>query len=121
MPRVKRGVTSRARHKRLFAKTKGMLHGRKNLVKLAKQASLKAVTNAFTDRRRNKRDFRGAWIISINAACRQEGISYSDFIKKLKDFGSDLDRKVLSEIAINQPESFRELVKNVSTRAETQK
>ncbi|PJC65734.1 50S ribosomal protein L20, partial [Candidatus Berkelbacteria bacterium CG_4_9_14_0_2_um_filter_42_30] len=110
MPRVKRGVTSRARHKRLFAKTKGMKAGRRNQVKLARQAFLKAGTNAYIDRRRKKRDFRGAWIISINAACREQGISYSQFIKKLKNNKIELDRKVLSEMARSHPESFAQLV-----------
>jgi len=114
MPRVKRGVTSRARHKRLFAKTKGMKAGRRNQVKLARQAFLKAGTNAYIDRRRKKRDFRGAWIISINAACREQGISYSQFIKKLKDNKIELDRKVLSEMAKSHPESFAQLVKEVA-------
>jgi len=114
MPRVKRGVTSRARHKRLFAKTKGMKAGRRNQVKLARQAFLKAGTNAYIDRRRKKRDFRGAWIISINAACREQGISYSQFIKKLKDNKIELDRKVLSEMARSHPESFAQLVKEVA-------
>ena len=114
MPRVKRGVTSRARHKRLFAKTKGMKAGRRNQVKLARQAFLKAGTNAYIDRRRKKRDFRGAWIISINAACREQGISYSQFIKKLKNNKIELDRKVLSEMAKSHPESFAQLVKEVA-------
>lgn len=114
MPRVKRGVTSRARHKRLFAKTKGMKAGRRNQVKLARQAFLKAGTNAYIDRRRKKRDFRGAWIISINAACREQGISYSQFIKKLKNNKIELNRKVLSEMARSHPESFAQLVKEVA-------
>ncbi len=113
MPRVKRGVTTKARHKRLFAKTKGMLSGRRNSVKLAKQAVLKAGTNAYKDRRRKKRDFRAAWIISINAACRENGITYSDFIKKLIDQKIELNRKVLSEMAKTQPEIFSKLIKEV--------
>lgn len=113
MPRVKRGVTTKAKHKKLFAKTKGMRAGRKNQVKLARQAILKAGTNAYIDRRRKKRDFRGAWIISINAACREEGISYSQFIKKLADKKIELDRKVLSDMAKNHPEQFSNLVKEV--------
>lgn len=113
MPRVKRGVTSKARHKRLFAKTKGMLGNRRNSVKLARQAFLKAGTNAYKDRRRKKRNFRGAWIISVNAACRENGITYSDFIKKLTDQKIELNRKVLSEMAKTQPEIFANLVKEV--------
>ncbi len=114
MPRVKRGVTTKAKHKRLFARTVGMKAGRRNQVKLAKQAVLKAGTNAYIDRRRKKRDFRGAWIISINAACRANGLSYSQFIKKLIDQKIELNRKVLSEMAKAQPEAFSELVKQVS-------
>jgi len=114
MPRVKRGVTSRARHKRLFAKTKGMRAGRRNQVKLAKQAFLKAGTNAYKDRRRKKRDFRGAWIVSINAACRENGTTYSDFIKKLAEQKIELNRKVLSETAKFHPEAFAKLVKEVA-------
>ena len=113
MPRVKRGVTTKAKHKKLFAKTKGMRAGRKNQVKLARQAILKAGTNAYIDRRRKKRDFRGAWIISINAACREEGISYSQFIKKLADKKIELNRKVLSDMAKNHPEKFSNLIKEV--------
>lgn len=113
MPRVKRGVTAKARRKRLFAKTKGMRAGRKNQVKLARQAFLKAGTNAYIDRRRKKRDFRSSWIISINAACREEGISYSQFIKKMADKKTELDRKVLSEMAKNHPTEFSSFVKEV--------
>jgi len=114
MSRVKRGVANRARHKRLFAKTKGMKAGRRNQVKLARQAFLKAGTNAYTDRRRKKRDFRGAWIISINAACRENGITYSEFIKKLTEQKIELNRKVLSEMAKSYPEAFAKLVKEVA-------
>lgn len=113
MPRVKRGVTTKAKHKRLLAKTKGMRAGRKNQVKLARQAFLKAGTNAYIDRRRKKRDFRASWIISINAGCRSEGISYSDFIKILADKKIDLNRKVLADMAKNHPEEFSKLVKEV--------
>ena len=114
MPRVKRGVTTNKKHKRLFAKTKGMKAGRRNQVKLARQAFLKAGTNAYIDRRRKKRDFRGSFIISINAACRAEGVSYSQFIKLLKDKNIELDRKVLSQMAISHPESFKALVEQVA-------
>ena len=114
MPRVKRGVTTNAKHKKLLAKTKGMKASRRASVKLAKQAVLKAWTNAFIDRRRKKRDFRASWIISINAACRANGITYSQLIKKLSDQKIELNRKVMSEMAKTQPESFAELVKQVS-------
>lgn len=114
MSRVKRGVTTKKKHKALFAKTKGMKAGRRNIVGLAKQAILKAGTNAYKDRRRKKRDFRASFIISINAACRQNGLSYSEFIKKLSDNKIELDRKVLSEIAKSEPEVFAGIVKEVT-------
>ncbi len=114
MARVKRSVTTKKKHKSLFAKTKGMKAGRRNQVKLAKQAVLKAGTNAYKDRRRKKRDFRASFIISINAACRENGICYSDFIKKLSDNKIELDRKVLSEIAKTEPEVFAGIVKEAT-------
>lgn len=114
MSRVKRGVTTNAKHKRLLVRTKGMKSSRRSSVKLAKQAVLKAGTNAFIDRRRKKRDFRASWIISINAACKTNGISYSGLIKKLSDQKIELNRKVLSEMAKTEPEVFAELVKQVS-------
>ena len=114
MPRVKRGVTTRAKHKSLFQKTKGMKAGRRNSVKLAKQAFLKAGTNAFIDRRRKKRDFRASWIISINAACKLNDTTYSKFIKNLIESKVELDRKVLADMAKTQPEAFATLVKEVT-------
>jgi large subunit ribosomal protein L20 len=113
MPRVKRGVTTKAKHKRLLAKTKGMRAGRKNQIKLARQAFLKSGTNAYIDRRRKKRDFRASWIISINAACREEGINYSQFIKRLTDKKIDLNRKMLAEMAKKYPKEFRLFAKEV--------
>jgi len=114
MPRVKRGVTTNAKHKRLLAKTKGMKSSRRSSVKLAKQAVLKAGTNAFIDRRRKKRDFRASWIISINAACKTNGITYSELIKKLSDQKIELNRKVMAEMAKTEPEAFTELIKQVT-------
>ena len=113
MSRVKRGVTTKAGHKKLFSRTKGMKAGRRNQVRLATQAFLKAGTNAYKDRRRKKRDFRGAFIISINAACRENGVSYSKFVNLLNENKIELDRKVLSDLAKNQPEIFKKLVANV--------
>lgn len=115
MSRIKRGTTTRARHKRLLAKTRGFRHGRKNLVKMARQADLKAGQYAYRDRRVKKREFRRLWIIQINAACRQNEIKYSTFIKALKDKKIDLDRKVLADIAENNPEEFTKLVRKVKT------
>ena len=113
MSRIKRGVTTKARHKRLLAKTRGFRHGRKNLVKMARQADLKAGQYAYRDRRTKKREFRRLWIIQINAACRQNEIKYSSFIKALKDKKIDLDRKVLADIAENNPEEFTKLVQKI--------
>jgi len=113
MSRVKRGVTTKARHKRLLAKTRGFRHGRKNLVKMARQADLKAGQYAYRDRRTKKRVFRRLWIVQINAACRQNEIKYSSFIKALKDKKIDLDRKVLADIAENNAEEFTKLVQKV--------
>ncbi|MBM2820529.1 MAG: ribosomal protein bacterial-type, large subunit ribosomal protein [Candidatus Berkelbacteria bacterium] len=113
MPRVKRGMTTKAKHKSLFAKTKGFRHGRKNLVKMARQADMKAGQYAYRDRRVKKRTFRQLWIIQINAACRQNDIKYSTFIKGLKDKKIELDRKVLADIAENNPEEFKKIIEKV--------
>ncbi len=113
MSRVKRGVTTKARHKRLFAKTRGFRHGRKNLVRMARQADLKAGQYAYRDRRVKKRTFRQLWIIQINAACRLNDIKYSTFIKALKDKKIELDRKILADLAENEPETFKQLVSKV--------
>ncbi len=113
MSRVKRGVTTKARHKRLFAKTRGFRHGRKNLVKMARQADLKAGQYAYRDRRVKKRTFRQLWIIQINAACRLNDIKYSTFINGLKDKKIELDRKILADLAENEPDEFKKLVEKV--------
>lgn len=113
MTRVKRGVTTRKRHKKLLKLTKGYRHGRKKLVRVAHQAMLKAGQHAYRDRRRKKRDFRGLWIIKINAACREHGLSYSKFIKLLHDKKIELDRKILADLAENHPEEFKKVVEKV--------
>lgn len=113
MSRVKRGVQTKKTHKNLFAKTKGYRHGRKNLVKMANQAMLKAGQYAYAHRRTKKRDFRALWIIQINAACRQNGITYSVFMKSLKDQKIELDRKVLSQMAEQNPQEFSDLITKV--------
>src|SRR4030042_2540510 len=109
MRRIKRGVTTRARHKRLLAKTRGFRHGRKNLVKMARQADLKAGQYAYRERRVKKRVFRQLWIIQINAPCRLNNIKYSTFINGLKTKKIELDRKVLADLAENEPEEFKKL------------
>jgi large subunit ribosomal protein L20 len=113
MPRVKRGTTVKAKHKKLLANTKGFRHGRKNLVKLARQADTKAGQYAYRDRRTKKRDFRRLWITQINAACSQNDIKYSVFMNGLKKAKIELDRKVLSQLAQENPEEFKKLVEKV--------
>lgn len=110
MSRVKRGPTVKRKHKKILAKTKGFRHGRKNLVKLARQADTKAGQYAYRDRRVKKREFRRLWIIQINAACRENEIKYSTFMNGLKKAKIDLDRKVLAQIAQENPEEFKSLV-----------
>lgn len=113
MSRVKSGKTTKARHKKLYAKTKGYRHGRKNLVRQAKQATLKAGVFAYRDRRNKKRTFRRAWIARINAALKPYDMTYSVFINKLKKAKVDLDRKVLADMALNHPEEFKKVVEKV--------
>jgi len=110
MARVKRGTQSRKRHKNLLARTKGYLHGRKNLIKLARQASLRAMHNAYKDRKRRKRDFRSLWIIRLNAALREQDLTYSTFIPMLAKAKIELNRKVLSELAVQHPDEFKKVV-----------
>lgn len=113
MSRVKRGVTTRKRHKKLLKTTKGYRHSRKNLFRMAHQATLQAGVHAYGDRRRKKRSFRRLWTVKINAACRAQGISYSRFIKALKDKKIELDRKILADLAENHPEEFKKIVEKV--------
>lgn len=114
MPRVKRGVIHLKKRKKLLSATKGYRWGRKNRIKLARPAMLKAGAHAFRDRRAKKRTFRALWQIQINAACRELGMSYSAFIKKLKDAHVEVDRKILSQIAQRQPRAFSALFKKVT-------
>lgn len=115
--RVKRGVQSRKRHNNLLARTKGYKHGRKNLVKLARQASLRAMHNAFRDRRIKKRTFRSLWIVRLNAALRAHGLTYSAFIPLLAKSKIELNRKTLSELAANHPELFTDIVEKIKKAA----
>ncbi|KKQ16828.1 MAG: 50S ribosomal protein L20 [Berkelbacteria bacterium GW2011_GWA1_36_9] len=115
MPRVKRGTTVKAKHKKLLSHTKGFRHGRKNLVRMARQADTKAGQYAYRDRRNKKRDFRRLWIIQINAACKLNDIKYGIFINGLKTHKIELDRKVLSQIAQENPEEFKKLVEKVKS------
>ena len=111
MSRVKRGVTSRAKHKKVFKAVKGQWGRRKNTIRVAKQAMEKAMQYAYRDRRNKKRNFRSLWIQRINAGVRAEGLTYSKFISGLNKSGIKLDRKILAEIAYNNPEAFKNIVK----------
>lgn len=103
----------RKRHKKLLKQTKGYRHGRKNLIRLAKQAIFKAGEHSYRGRKEKKRAFRGLWIIKINAAVREQGLSYSQFISGLKKAKIDMDRKVLSQLAENYPDEFKKVVEKV--------
>ena len=111
MARVKRGVTSHAKHKKVLKAVKGQWGRRKNTIRIARQAMEKAMQYAYRDRRVKKRDFRSLWIQRINAGVRAEGLTYSKFINGLNKSGIKLDRKVLAEIAYHNPEAFKTIVK----------
>jgi len=113
MARVKRGVLKRKRKKKLIRKAKGYKWGRKSKYRAAKDALKHAWTYAYRDRRAKKREFRQLWQIQINAACRQEGMSYSRFINALKKNKIELDRKTLADLAVNHPEILSEIIKKV--------
>jgi large subunit ribosomal protein L20 len=106
MSRVKRGVTSHARHKKVYKAAKGFRGRRKNTIRAAKAAVEKAGQYAFRDRKRKKRTFRALWIQRLNAAVREQGMTYSRFIDGLGKAGIEVDRKVLSEMAIHEPAAF---------------
>ena len=109
MPRANSSVPRHRRHRKVVKQAKGYYGARSRNFKAAKDAVEKAGLYAYRDRRQKKRQFRRLWIIRINAAARQNGLSYSQFIAKLKAKGIDLDRKVLAALAMNQPETFNEL------------
>ena len=115
MARVKRGVTSHARHKKVLKQVKGQYGRRKNTIRVARQALEKSMQYAYRDRRVKKREFRSLWIQRINAGVRAEGITYSKFINGLNKSGIKLDRKVLADIAYNNPEAFKSIVKKVQS------
>src|SRR5690348_13150095 len=110
MARVKRGVTAHARHKKIIKQAKGYYGRRKNVFRAAVQAVEKAAQYAYRDRRQKKRNFRALWIVRINAAAREHGLSYSVFMNGLKRSAIEIDRKVLSDIAIHDRAGFAELV-----------
>ena len=109
--RVKRGVTARAKHKKILKAAKGMQHNRTRSFRLAKQAVIRALQYAYRDRRNKKRDLRSLWITRINAAARENGTTYAKLIAGLKSVGSELDRKTLAELAVSEPKAFAAIVK----------
>ena len=109
MPRVKRGVTARARHKKVIAQAKGYQGARKNVYRVAKQAVIRAGATAYRDRRQRKRQFRALWIVRINAAARECGLSYSRLIDGLNKADVSIDRKVLADIAVFDKAAFAEI------------
>ena len=111
MARVKRGVTSRAKHKKVLKTVKGQWGRRKNTIRVARQAMEKAMQYAYRDRRNKKRDFKSLWIQRINAGVRAEGLTYSKFINGLNKSGIKIDRKILAEIAYENPNAFKTIVK----------
>jgi large subunit ribosomal protein L20 len=116
MPRVKRGVTARARHKKILALAKGFRGRRKNVFRIAKQAVMKAGQYAYRDRRTRKRVFRQLWIARINAATRELGVTYSKFMAGLKKAQIDIDRKMLADLAVNDPAAFGSIVEKVKAQ-----
>lgn len=110
MARVKRGVIARRRHKKILKQAKGYYGARSRVFRVAKQAVIKAGQYAYRDRRQRKRDFRRLWITRINAACRQNDMNYSRFMNGLRMAGIELDRKILADIAVNDPQTFTQLV-----------
>ena len=110
MPRVKRGVTARARHKKVLEQAKGYRGRRKNTIRVARQAVEKAGQYAYRDRKVKKRSFRGLWIQRINAAVRAEGLTYSQFMHGVKLAGIELDRKVLADLAVQDKPAFSRIV-----------
>ena len=116
MPRVKRGTTARARHKKVLAAAKGFTQRRKNVFRVAKEAVMKAGQYAYRDRRTKKRVFRSLWIARINAAVREQGMTYSAFMAGMKKAEIELDRKVLAEMAVLDKPAFAAIVEQVKSR-----
>jgi len=116
MPRVKRGVTAHARHKKILKLAKGYRGRRKNVFRIAKQAVMKAGQYAYRDRRTRKRVFRQLWIARINAASRQLGMTYSRFMAGLKKANIEIDRKVLADMAVKDPAAFASIVEKVKAQ-----
>ena len=115
MTRVSRGVTSKARHRKILKRAKGYYGRRKNVFRVAVQAVERGMQYAYRDRKKRKSDFRGLWIQRINAGVREHGLTYSQFINGLKKSSIEIDRKILADLALNQPEVFKALVNKVQS------
>lgn len=114
--RVKRGVAAHAKHKKTLNKAKGMQHARTRSYRLANQGVIKALRYSYRDRRNRKRDLRALWITRINNASRELGMSYSQLIAGMKAKGITLDRKILADLAVNNPEAFKQIVMTVKEK-----
>ena len=115
MTRVSRGVTAKARHRKILKRAKGYYGRRKNVYRVAVQAVERGMQYAYRDRRKRKSDFRGLWIQRINAGVRMHGMTYSQFINGLKKATIEIDRKILAELAVNQPEAFKAIVEKAQS------
>ena len=113
MPRSVNAVASRARRKRILKQAKGFYGKRKNVYTVAKNVLEKGLTYSYVGRKLKKREYRALWIVRINAAVREEGLTYSEFINKIQKKGIELDRKILADLAMNNPETFKSLVDSV--------
>jgi len=113
MPRSKNAVASRARRKKILKQAKGFYGKRKNVYTVAKNVLEKGLQYRYIGRKLKKREYRSLWIVRINAAVREQGLSYSQFIHKLNEKGISLDRNVLADLAMNEPESFKTLIASV--------
>jgi large subunit ribosomal protein L20 len=118
MARVKRGVTAHAKHKKTLKAAKGFYGRRKNTIRIAKQAVERSLQYAYRDRRNRKRNFRALWIQRINAAVREHGLTYGRFIDGLNKAGIEIDRKVLADMAVHEPQAFAALVARSKTALE---
>ena len=118
MARVKRGVTSKAKHKKVLKKTKGQYGARSRLFKVAKQAAIKAGQYAYRDRKKKKGTFRSLWIVRINAAARIHDLSYSKFMNGLKSANIEIDRKILADLAVNDLDAFKVLSEKAKSALE---
>ena len=115
MARVSRGVTARARHKKVLKRAKGYYGRRKNVFRVAVQAVERGLQYSYRDRKKRKSDFRGLWIQRINAGARMHGMTYSQFISGLKKATIEIDRKILAELAVKEPETFKVLVEKAQS------